>query len=136
MMRGKLVLLPFPFDDLSAAKVRPALCLTDEIGAHQHVVVAFVSSQVPTQPEPSDLVLDAAGADFAATGLRVASVIKLHRLLTVSKGIMLRGLGSLTPALQAQVGRGISVTIQADLPRHREAPTGRCGTFLPRVLRF
>lgn len=107
MMRGKLVLLPFPFDDLSAAKVRPVLCLTDEIGAHEHVVVAFVSSQVPTQPEPSDLVLDATDADFAATGLRVASVIKLHRLLTVSKGIMLRELGSLTPALQAQVGRRI-----------------------------
>ncbi len=29
MMRGKIVLLPFPFDDFSATKVRPALCLTD-----------------------------------------------------------------------------------------------------------
>jgi len=29
MTRGKVVLVPFPFDDLSAAKVRPAVCLTD-----------------------------------------------------------------------------------------------------------
>ena len=32
MTRGKVVLLPFPFDDLSAAKVRPAVCLTHPIG--------------------------------------------------------------------------------------------------------
>jgi DNA-directed RNA polymerase subunit RPC12/RpoP len=29
MMRGKVVLVPFPFDDLVATKVRPAVCLTD-----------------------------------------------------------------------------------------------------------
>jgi mRNA interferase MazF len=39
--RGKIVLVPFPFDDLAAAKVRPALCLTDPVGAHNHVVLAF-----------------------------------------------------------------------------------------------
>ncbi len=51
MMRGKIVLLPFPFDDFSATKVRPALCLTDGIGSHGHVVVAFISSKLPAQPE-------------------------------------------------------------------------------------
>lgn len=29
MTKGKVVLVPFPFDDLTADKVRPALCLTD-----------------------------------------------------------------------------------------------------------
>jgi ABC-type uncharacterized transport system ATPase subunit len=32
MIRGKLVLVPFLFDDLSATKVRPAVCLTEPIG--------------------------------------------------------------------------------------------------------
>ena len=32
MLKGKIVLVPFPFDDLSATKVRPAVCLTDSIG--------------------------------------------------------------------------------------------------------
>jgi hypothetical protein len=27
MMKGKVVLVPFPFDDLSTTKVRPAVCL-------------------------------------------------------------------------------------------------------------
>lgn len=39
-MKYKIVLVPFPFDDLSATKVRPAICLTDSISAYQHVVAA------------------------------------------------------------------------------------------------
>src|SRR5947208_2829975 len=35
MILGKVVLLPFPFDDLSAAKVRASLCLTKPIGPHR-----------------------------------------------------------------------------------------------------
>jgi mRNA interferase MazF len=31
---GRVVLIPFPFDDLSGAKVRPAVCLTEPIGPH------------------------------------------------------------------------------------------------------
>lgn len=32
MTKGKVVLVPFPFDDLMMAKVRPAVCLTEPIG--------------------------------------------------------------------------------------------------------
>jgi len=31
--KGKVVLVPFPFDDLSSAKVRAAVCLTEPIDA-------------------------------------------------------------------------------------------------------
>lgn len=57
MTKGKFVLVPFPFDDLSAEKVRPAVCLTDPIGIHRHVIVAFISSQVPAVLAPTDLVI-------------------------------------------------------------------------------
>ncbi|MBI4663843.1 MAG: hypothetical protein HY735_34005 [Verrucomicrobia bacterium] len=55
MTKGKVILVPFPFDDLSAAKVRPAVCLTEPIGGYRHVVVAFVTSQLPASPLPSDV---------------------------------------------------------------------------------
>lgn len=57
MIRYKVVLVPFPFDDLSATKVRPAVCLTEPIGEHRHVVLAFLTSRVPAQPAPTDLRL-------------------------------------------------------------------------------
>ena len=70
-MRFRVVLLPFPFDDLSGQKVRPAVCLTDAIGTHRHLVVAFITSTVPTTLEPTDILLAPGTPDFASTGLRV-----------------------------------------------------------------
>ena len=69
MTRGKVVLVPFPFDDLSSAKVRPAVCLTEPVGVHRHVVLAFVSSRRPREMLETDVVLDEDDADFAGTGL-------------------------------------------------------------------
>jgi NAD(P)-dependent dehydrogenase (short-subunit alcohol dehydrogenase family) len=43
MTKGEVVLVLFPFDDLSATKVRPAVCLTEPIGRHQHVMLALIS---------------------------------------------------------------------------------------------
>ena len=102
-MRFRVVLVPFPFDDLSGQKVRPAVCLTDAVGAHRHVVLAFITSTVPTTLEPTDIVLTPGTSDFAPTGLRVRSTLRLHRMVTVSTAIIRRQMGVLTPGIQAQV---------------------------------
>jgi mRNA interferase MazF len=44
MTKGKIVLVPFPFDDLTADKVRPALCLTDPID-DAFVVTAYLTDK-------------------------------------------------------------------------------------------
>ena len=102
-MRNKVVLVPFPFDDLSGNKVRPAVCLTEALGVHRHVVLAFITSNVPPKLEPTDVLLDPGSADFARSGLRVRSALRLHRMVTVSAAIIQRQLGVLTPNLQAEV---------------------------------
>src|SRR5215207_9622683 len=76
--KGKVVLVPFPFDDLSSTKVRPAVCLTDPLGLHRHVVLAFITSQAPSRLLSSDLLLDSRDPGFAATGLRVPLTLQLH----------------------------------------------------------
>ncbi len=102
-MRGRVVLVPFPFDDLSATKVRPAVCLTEPLGAHRHVILAFISSQMPADLLLPDLILDAGHADFARTGLRTTSVLRLHRLMTVATSLILRELGELSSTWQTEV---------------------------------
>ena len=102
-MRYRVVLVPFPFDDLSATKVRPAVCLTNPIGKQRHVVLAFITSAVPPHLEPTDMLFDPSHPDFARTGLRVRSALRLHRMVTVSATIILRQLGALTANYQAQV---------------------------------
>ncbi|OIN97440.1 PemK-like protein [Candidatus Desantisbacteria bacterium CG1_02_38_46] len=103
MTKGKLVLVAFPFDDLSSVKVRPAVCLNDPIGPHHHVILAFISSQIPTDLLETDLVLDSSQADFATTGLRVSSTLRLHRLMTVTIALIRRELGELSPRMQSEV---------------------------------
>jgi mRNA interferase MazF len=101
MTKGKVVLIPFPFDDLSGAKLRPAVCLTDPIGTHKHIIVAFITSQSPVDPQPTDLEIDPRQVPLAGTGLRVVSTIRLHRLVTVTASLIQRQLGVLpAPALQ------------------------------------
>ena len=75
MTKYRLVLVPFPFDDLSSSKLRPAVCLTDPLGPYRHVILAFITSRVPATPLPTDLVLDAGDPHFDATGLRVSSTL-------------------------------------------------------------
>lgn len=59
MIRGKIVLVPFPFDDLSTTKVRPAVCLTERIGPHDHYLARLghllhseVGTQIRHRPPP------------------------------------------------------------------------------------
>jgi|SRR4026208_1540766 len=110
-MKHKIVLVPFPFDDLSATKVRPAVCLTDEIKPYGHVVLAFVTSKV-SNPDRSDIILDASSGDFPTTGLKVSSTIRLHRLMTVSKTIIKRQLGRLSPEQITEVNTGLRELFQ------------------------
>lgn len=103
MMKGKVVLVPFPFDDLSANKVRPAVCLTNPVGGRRQVILACITSRIPTNLFETDIFLDANHPDFVDTGLKQASIIRLHQLVTVSTIAILRELGELSSDTQAQI---------------------------------
>lgn len=103
MLKGKIVLVPFPFDDLSVQKLRPAVCLTNEIGEHDHVILAFITSQIPQPLLKSDFVINSTEKHFLRTGLKVTSTIRLHRVMTITTGIIRRELGELPKNLQKTV---------------------------------
>src|SRR5688500_16409551 len=103
MTKGKVVLVPFPFDDFSGTKVRPAVCLTNEIGFYSHVIIAFISSQIPASLEASDMLINSSDIDFKVTGLTVDSVVKIHRLVTIPKNLIKRQLGSTSAKQQSEI---------------------------------
>jgi mRNA interferase MazF len=94
---------------MTASKVRPAVCLTDPIGPYRHIVVAFVSSQVPVDIAATDVLLNPQREDFGATGLRVASVLRLHRVVTLTTALIHRELGKLSQAWQQEVDQKLAV---------------------------
>jgi len=107
MIKNSIVLVPFPFDDFSAAKVRPALCLTAEIGRFRHVIIAFISSRTPDDLQESDLVIRKDSPEWIDTGLAVDSVIRLHRVVTIPRDLIKRKLGTINPSVQQEARRRI-----------------------------
>lgn len=103
MTKGKVCLVPFPYDDLSANKLRPAVCLTNPVGARRQIILAYITSRIPTTLLETDILLDTSHPDFAASGLRQPSTLRLHQLVTVSTVVIQRELGELSSDTQNQM---------------------------------
>lgn len=102
-MKGKVVLISFPFDDLSSIKVRPAVCLTEPVGTNKHIIFALITSRVPTNLLNTDIVIDTSHGDFITSGLHKPSTIRLDHLITLRKSIIKRELGIFSSETQAQI---------------------------------
>jgi mRNA interferase MazF len=103
MTKYKVVLVPFPFDDLSSSKVRPAVCLTEPIGQYKHVVLAFITSKIPEELLETDILIATDDEDFETAGLRVSSTLRLHRMMTATVNLIQRELGQLSEKKQETV---------------------------------
>jgi mRNA interferase MazF len=104
LSRGDVVLTQFPFTDLTGASLRPALVVSPgQIG--EDVVLVAISSVVRGSRVPTDYLLETNHPEFPLTGLRVTSVLRLHKLVTVERSAIVRRLGQIGPQLQAEVDR-------------------------------
>ncbi len=102
-MKGKIVLIQFPFDDLSASKVRPAYCLTIAIGSYQHIIFALITSRIPSIPLTTDILLQPQHPDFSLSGLQKPSTLRLDHLITLRQSMIRRELGYLSPITQSEI---------------------------------
>lgn len=103
LMKFKIVLIDFPFDDFSESKLRPALCLTNPISEHNQIVLALITSNLHNANEITDVIIEKDQADFQATGLKVSSVIKIHRLLTTTDKIIRKIIGDLPESYYSEI---------------------------------
>ena len=92
-MKAKIVLIHFPFTDLTDSELRPALVLHE---SEHDVVVAFISSKVPVHLQDSDFLVSMDHPSFLSTGLKVSSVIKFDKIATVSKDLIEGEIGEIT----------------------------------------
>ena len=101
LQRGDIVLVPFPFTDLSKKKVRPAIVISEENDVD--VSVAFISSIVPEKPTKIDFILLESHPDFSLTGLKKSSVFKMNKVLTLERSAILLRLGKVSPSVQKEL---------------------------------
>ena len=90
---GDLVLIPFPFTDLSANKVRPALVITNPDRDGDFIAVAVTSKSGHAGS------LSLSDTDLATGRLAVASYIRADKLFTFSVDIVRKHIGSVKPAV-------------------------------------
>src|ERR1700732_2765630 len=104
MRPGEIFLAQFPFGDVPGMKLRPVLLLTDAVGSVPEVLVAYISSVIPSQLLPSDVLLDPSKAEFRSTHLKSPSALRLHKLATIHCMSLARYLGMTEPSTQITIG--------------------------------
>jgi mRNA-degrading endonuclease toxin of MazEF toxin-antitoxin module len=97
MKPGEIFLGAFPFGDSPGVKVRPVLVLSPVTGPAAEVLVGYISSVIPEQLLPTDIVLDSATEIDRETHLKTRSVLRLHKLATIHRTSLPRFLGRLSP---------------------------------------
>jgi mRNA interferase MazF len=98
--RSDVLLVPFPFSDLSATKARPAVVISSSIyhAAEPDPILAAITSDVVTATSPMDYLLQ----DWLAAGLRYPSALK-PVLFTLDPTRVIHRIGRLTIADQIEV---------------------------------
>lgn len=103
---GQLVLFRFPQVDLAEGKLRPALLVGRLPGEYDDWLICMISSQTRHAIEDFDEVVREDDPDFAESGLKTSSVIRVGRLAVVSEEMLLGAIGQVAPErLQRVKGR-------------------------------
>ena len=92
--KGDIILVPFPFTDLSQTKLRPAVVLwADDRG--KDVTLCFVSSQKVDRIAKYEFVIASDDPQFSMTGLKVTSKVRVTRVVTIERRLLQRRMGDL-----------------------------------------
>jgi mRNA interferase MazF len=90
---GNVVLIPFPFTDLSTIKQRPAVILSSSRfnQYHHDVIIAAITSHVTQKLMSDEYRLNATEQHRA--GLPKPSIVKLGKIVTLDQRLIRRQLG-------------------------------------------
>jgi mRNA interferase MazF len=94
---GSIVLVPFPFSDLSQSKLRPAVLLAD--AARGDWILCQITSKSYSDPRAIELTDDS----FAQGSLHVVSYVRPGKLFTANQSLMVRRVGILKDDALKQV---------------------------------
>ena len=105
---GQIALFRFPQADLEEGKLRPALLLDELPGEHHDWLVCMISSQTRHHVPKFDEIVREEDPDFASSGLKVASVIRVGRLAVVEADLLLGAIGDISPERLQRIKTSLS----------------------------
>ena len=104
MKRGDVVLIKFPYTDLTSTKVRPALVISSDnynLSGADAIFVA-ISSKLDNLQQ-YDIEMNLANPEFSVTGLKAPALIKADKIVRLAKSLASRHLGQAGPDTMAKV---------------------------------
>ncbi len=104
MPKGDIVLITFPFTDLSGSKLRPAVILTD---TNLDLTVSFITTQVQWQ-ESTDVIL----LPNLTNRLKRQSLIRTSKIATLDRSLVKGLLGRLTPNELTELNNKLKLLFQ------------------------
>ena len=86
---GAVVLVPFPFSDLSQTKLRPALVLADAGRGD------WILCQITSKPYGDTSAIEVKGENLKTGSLRVVSYVRPGKLFTANQSLIIMEVGTL-----------------------------------------
>ncbi|HSW00707.1 MAG TPA: type II toxin-antitoxin system PemK/MazF family toxin [Sedimentisphaerales bacterium] len=102
---GAIILVPFPFSDLSQAKLRPALVLADSGRGD------WILAQVTSKPYGDPHAIELQSGDFASGSVLLVSYVRPTKLFTLNQELIRAEVARLKPQAFAVVVEAIIVVL-------------------------
>ncbi len=101
LVKGDVVVLPFPFSDLSASKKRPAIVVAALTGDD------LICCQITSEARFDEYAIVLNGNDFKEGSLQQTSLIRPNRIFTADKSIISYKAGMLNEKKITEVESGL-----------------------------
>jgi mRNA interferase MazF len=89
-VKGDIVILPFPFSDLSGSKRRPAFVVADLPGDD------IILCQITSKTKSDTFAVSVSKGDFISGALPIDSFVRVNKIFTADKSIVLSVSGRLS----------------------------------------
>ncbi len=114
---GKIVLAQFPQTNLDGTKLRPILLVERLPGKYQDWLTCMVSSKIAQQIEGFDELITEGDGDYAQSGLKVPSLIRIARLAIQEQNLFVGGLGEINISRLNRIRQNLSFWINPYLKK-------------------
>jgi len=105
--QGSIILVSFPFTDLSGKKKRPALVISPDWFNTQYqdvVLMAMTSSYTPEElTKEKNIVCEVSSNDLQSGTIVATSVVKISKIFTCEQSKIIKNVARLKPAKLSEI---------------------------------
>lgn len=109
--KGDIVLLPYPFTDLSTSSVRPALVISNsKFNKRGEALFLFITKK--QHSGTFDYGIDSNHPDFKGTGLKYNSTFRVGKIICLEEKLVKRSLGKASEDIMAEVRTRLEMMLE------------------------